>query len=330
MCIVESFPSTVTVAVLDTALADRELHATRAVVASATAMTAVVRFCIGHLISPLMELLGPAAVMLFSAHENANIGISFKEHRRMVDLEIDDGLAVVTIDRPNARNAISLDTMDQLEKALDAAAGAQALVIKGAGERAFVSGGDLKELSALRTEEDAAAMARRMRSICDQLAEFPAPVIAALNGHAFGGGAEVAVAADIRVAADDIKIAFNQVELEIMPAWGGAERLAALVGQGRALLLTGTGNPVDAVDAQRIGLVDVVLPRSSFDEGWRSIATKLARHPANEIKRIIRGVSADEAIAAFARLWVADAHWQAADRVMNRNAKPRPAARGAK
>lgn len=105
----------------------------------------------------------------------------------MVDLEIDDGLAVVTIDRPHARNAIGLDTMDQLEKALDAAAGAQALVIKGAGEHAFVSGGDLKELSALRTEEDAAAMARRMRSICDQLADFPAPVVAALNGHAFGG-----------------------------------------------------------------------------------------------------------------------------------------------
>lgn len=143
----------------------------------------------------------------------------------MVDLEIDDGLAVVTIDRPHARNAIGLDTMDQLEKALDAAAGAQALVIKGAGEHAFVSGGDLKELSALRTEEDAAAMARRMRSICDQLADFPAPVVAALNGHAFGGGAEVAVAADIRVAADDIKIAFNQVQLEDH----------ARVGRGRAV-----------------------------------------------------------------------------------------------
>ena len=247
----------------------------------------------------------------------------------MVDLEFDDGLAVLTIDRPHARNAISLETMEQLEKALDAAAGARTLVIKGAGDRAFVSGGDLKELSSLRTEEDAAAMAKRMRSICDQLAGFPAPVIAALNGHAFGGGAEVAVAADIRVAADDIKIAFNQVELEIMPAWGGAERLAGLVGKGRALLLAGTGTTVDAVEAHRIGLVDVVLPRSSFDQGWRSIATNLARHPANEIKRVIRGVLPDEAIASFARLWVADAHWQAADRVMNRTASARQAAGGA-
>jgi enoyl-CoA hydratase/carnithine racemase len=240
----------------------------------------------------------------------------------MVDLEVDDGLAVLTIDRPHARNAIALDTMDQLEKALDAAVGARALVIKGAGDRAFVSGGDLKELSTLRTEEDASAMAKRMRSICDQLAGFPAPVIAALNGHAFGGGAEVAVAADIRVAADDIKIAFNQVELEIMPAWGGAERLAALVGKGRALLLAGTGTTLSAVEAERIGLVDLVLPRPSFDEGWRSVARSLARHPATEIKRVIRGVSPEEAIASFARLWVADAHWRAAERVMNRSATP--------
>jgi enoyl-CoA hydratase len=247
----------------------------------------------------------------------------------MVDLEIDDGLAVLTIDRPHARNAIALDTIDQLEKALDAAAGARTLVIKGAGDRAFVSGGDLKELSTLRTEEDASAMAKQMRSICDQLAGFPAPVIAALNGHAFGGGAEVAVAADIRVAADDIKIAFNQVELEIMPAWGGAERLAALVGKGRALLLAGTGRTLNAVEAERIGLVDLVLPRPSFDEGWRSVARSLARHPATEIKRVISGVSPDEAIASFARLWVADAHWRAAERIMNRTASPRPEAGGA-
>ena len=270
-------------------------------------------------------------MMLFSQTENANIGWSSlaRSNDAWWTWRSTHGLAVLTIDRPHARNAIALDTMEQLEKALDAAAGARALVIKGAGDRAFVSGGDLKELSALRTEEDASAMAKRMRSICDQLAAFPAPVIAALNGHAFGGGAEVAVAADIRVAADDIKIAFNQVQLEIMPAWGGAERLAALVGKGKALLLAGTGTALDAVEAERIGLVDLVLPRASstLDEGWRSIARSLARHPATEIKRVISGVSPDEAIASFARLWVADAHWQAAERVMNRTASPRPDSR---
>jgi enoyl-CoA hydratase len=239
----------------------------------------------------------------------------------MVDVEFDQGLAVLTIDRPHARNAISLDTMDQLEKALDAVEGASALAITGAGDRAFVSGGDLKELSKIRTEEDAAAMARRMRSICDRLAGFPAPVIAALNGHALGGGAEVAVAADIRLAADDIKIGFNQVALEIMPAWGGAERLAELVGKSRALLLAGTGAVLDAAEAERIGLIDRVLPRSTFDEDWRRVARALSARPAGEIKRVIDGVSPDEAVNAFARLWVRDAHWHAADRVMNRSAK---------
>jgi enoyl-CoA hydratase/carnithine racemase len=236
----------------------------------------------------------------------------------MVDLELDAGLAIITIDRPQARNAISLETMDQLEKALDGADGARALVVTGAGDRAFVSGGDLKELSALRTEADAANMAFRMRSICDRIAGFPGPTVAALNGHALGGGAEFGVSADIRLAADDIKIGFNQRALEIMPAWGGAERLVALVGYSKALLLAGTGTIIDAAEAERIGLVDRVLPRASFDSDWRAVAHALAGRPAGEIKRVMKGVSATEAVAAFARLWVSDEHWAAADKVMKR------------
>ncbi len=236
----------------------------------------------------------------------------------MVELELDEGLAVITIDRPQARNAIAPETMDQLETALGEAKGAQALVIKGGGDKAFVSGGDLKQLSALRTIEEAEALAWRMRGICDQIAAFPAPVVAALNGHALGGGAEVAVAADIRIAADDIRIGFNQVTLAIMPAWGGAERLAQLVGKSRALLLAGGGALLGAAEAERIGLVDRVLPRASFDEGWKAVARSLANNSSGDIKRVIGGATPDEAVAAFARLWVADEHWEAADRVMNR------------
>jgi enoyl-CoA hydratase/carnithine racemase len=143
-------------------------------------------------------------------------------------------------------------------------------------------------------------------------------VIAALNGHALGGGAEVAVAADIRVAADDIKIGFNQVALAIMPAWGGAERLAALVGKSKALLLAGTGTVLDDAEAHRVGLVDRVVSRSSFDGEWRALAQSLATRPAAEIKRVIAGASPAEAVAAFAHRWVSDEHWQAADRVKNR------------
>ncbi|WP_327692821.1 enoyl-CoA hydratase/isomerase family protein [Streptomyces sp. NBC_00459] len=236
-----------------------------------------------------------------------------------LELELDEGLAVITINRPHSRNAIAPATMDELDEALDAAAGARALVITGAGDRAFVSGGDLKELAAIRTEDEALAMALRMRGVCDRLAAFPGPVIAALNGHAFGGGAEVAVAADIRIAADDIRIGFNQTALAIMPAWGGAERLAALVGRGRALLLAGTAQILDAPEAERLGLVDRVLPRSAFEEGWRTLARKLATRPAQEIKRVVSGsLTSHQAAHAFARLWVSDEHWQAAERVMSR------------
>ncbi|OAA29641.1 enoyl-CoA hydratase/carnithine racemase [Frankia sp. EI5c] len=247
----------------------------------------------------------------------------------MIDLELDAGLAVITIDRPEARNAISLSTMGELEKAIDAAEGAGALVIRGAGDRAFVSGGDLKELAALRTEDEATAMALRMRTICDRLADFPAPVIAAMNGHALGGGAEVAVSADIRVAADDIRMGFNQSTLAIMPAWGGAERLAALVGPGRALMLAGTGRILGAAEAERLGLIDQVLPRESFDEGWRALARSLTAAPARAIKHVIRAAAlarpaeeqAEDAARTFARLWVSDEHWAAAERLTAKRAR---------
>ncbi len=235
-------------------------------------------------------------------------------------LDVDRGVAVVTIDRPGARNAISLGTMDALDAALDAALVADVLVLRGSGDRAFVSGGDLKELAKIRSHEEAVAMALRMRRLCDRIATFPAPVVAALNGHALGGGAEVAVAADIRVAADDIRIGFNQADLAIMPAWGGAERLAVLVGRAQALLLVTTGEKIGTAEAHRIGLVDRVYPRAEFDESWRALAEQIAAAPARPIKSVIaRAVPyqhpefEEPAAAAFARLWVSDAHWAAVD-----------------
>lgn len=232
---------------------------------------------------------------------------------RAVNVEFDGELAVLTIDRPHARNAISLETMDQLNAALDTVAEARVLVIKGAGDRAFVSGGDLKELAAITTHDGAAEMAWRMRAICDRLVNFHGPVIAALNGHALGGGAEFATAADIRLAADDIKIGFNQVTLQIMPAWGGAERLATLVGTGRALMLAGTGEVLTAGEAERIGLVDKVFERSAFEAGWRQVAQALTAAPVRDIKRVVRGLPPADAVDAFARHWVSDAHWAAVD-----------------
>ncbi len=237
----------------------------------------------------------------------------------MVDLEFEDDVATITVDRPHACNSIALDTMEQLEKVLDGAEGARALVITGAGDKAFIAGGDLKSLASVRTEVEASAMAWRMRSIYDRIAAFPAPVVAALNGHTMGGGAELAISADIRIAVDDIKIGFNQVKLEIMPGWGGCERLATLVGPSRALLIAGTGRMLDATEAERIGLVDQIVPRETFKETWRSLARALTAGPVPEIKRVIAGVADTQTVAAFARLWATDKHWQAADKVLKKH-----------
>lgn len=231
-----------------------------------------------------------------------------------------DGVAVLTVDRPGVRNAISPATMDALDAALDSVASAAVVVIRGGGDRAFISGGDLKELAKIRSFDGAVAMAVRMRRLCDRIATFPAPVIAALNGHALGGGAEVAVAADIRAAADDVTIGFNQSRLAIMPAWGGAERLACLVGRSQALLLCTTGERVGMAEASRIGLVNRVYPRESFESSWRSLAARMAESPSRSIKSVIAAAAPHHhpgleaaAAAEFAALWVSDAHWAAVD-----------------
>ena len=157
--------------------------------------------------------------------------------------------------------------------------------------------------------------------MCDRIAAFPGPALAALNGHALGGGAEFAVAADIRLAADDVKIGFNQVTLAIMPAWGGAERLAALVGKGRALLLAGTGTHpgrrrgAAARPRRRRGVA-----RESFEDEWRARRAQ-ARPTVRSvaIKRVIAGrAHRGGRRVRSPSLWVSDEHWAAADKVMDK------------
>jgi enoyl-CoA hydratase/carnithine racemase len=232
--------------------------------------------------------------------------------------------AIVVIDRPQAQNAISRPTMAELGAALDEVAGdpeIRVLALRGQGERVFVSGGDLKELAAIRTEGEAQEMALTMRTLLDRVASLPIPVVAALNGHAFGGGCEVAIACDIRLAADDVKLAFNQVDLGIMPAWGGIERLEAAVGRGRALYLLTTGLPIDAPTAATWGLVEQVVPRPEFDDRLTELLERIARAPREALVGIKAAADAahpaarpDLAAAAttsFAQTWVADAHWSA-------------------
>jgi enoyl-CoA hydratase len=239
-----------------------------------------------------------------------------------VRLETDGSVSLLTIDRPAARNAIARATMRELAATLTEVARSEArvLVVRGGGDKVFVSGGDLKELSVIRTVDKAAEMAVEMRSVLDQLSLLPIPVIAAVNGHAFGGGAEVAVACDIRVAADGVNCAFNQVTLGIMPAWGGIERLTGLVGRGRALSLMTTGRTVDAETALRIGLFDEVVPRAQFEPHYLAMAQDISAAPRDALVGLkaaqraafpaVRPDLAGPAVASFADTWVADAHWE--------------------
>ena len=238
------------------------------------------------------------------------------------------GAALIVIDRPQAQNAISRPTMAELGAALDEVAGdpgVRVVALRGQGERVFVSGGDLKELATIRTEDEAQAMAMTMRTLLDRVAALPVPVVAALNGHAYGGGCEVAIACDFRIAADDVKLAFNQVDLAIMPAWGGIERLQAVVGRGRALYLTTTGLPIDGPTAAAWGLVEQVVRRAEFDDRLVELLERMARAPrdaqvgikaaADAACPAARPDLAAAATASFARTWVADSHWSAvADR----------------
>ncbi len=241
-----------------------------------------------------------------------------------VRLERIGAAALIVIDRPQAQNAISRPTMAELGAALDEVAAdpdVRVVGVRGQGERVFVSGGDLKELASIRTEAEARAMALTMRTLLDRVAALPVPVVAALNGHAFGGGCEVAVACDLRLAADDVKLAFNQIDLAIMPAWGGIERLQALVGRGRALYLLTTGLPVDAPTAAGWGLVEGVAPRAEFEDRLAELLERMARAPrealvgikaaADAARPAARPDLADAATASFARTWIGDAHWSA-------------------
>jgi len=245
-------------------------------------------------------------------------------------LEVKGGVATITIDRPQARNALDLASMRALGLALDEAESSRArvLVIRGSGDKAFCAGGDLKELEDMRSAEQAAQMARTMRTTLDRLNQLRMPVIAALNGDALGGGAELALACDFRVAAAHARIGFPQVHLGLIPAWGAPERLAALLGRARALHIMLTGKGLPAEEAMRAGLVEEVVSSDRFEARVQELAEGIASAPPAAVAGIKRSVDsvrpqrnpelAEKAIAEFARTWAAPAHWRAVEKMEKR------------
>lgn len=181
----------------------------------------------------------------------------------MLRVEKTGGIGIWTIDRPEAKNAINADVLHALGRALDEAERdptLRALVLTGSGA-AFSAGADLREAREIKTPEDAARFSDAGEAICARLEALPVPVIAALPGVAFGGGAELALACDMRVADANARISFKQVRMAVTTSWGTLARLVSVVGHGTASRLLMTAHEVGAMEARVLRLVDHVTER---------------------------------------------------------------------
>lgn len=195
----------------------------------------------------------------------------------LVLLSEQEGIAVVTINRPEKLNALNEDVIAKLSSVFEGcrdSASVRAVILTGAGEKAFVAGADISVLSSL---DPAAARdtARRGQALTLLMETLGKPVIAAVNGYAFGGGLELAMACTIRLAAEGAKLGQPEVKLGLLAGYGGTQRLPRLVGKGRALELLLTGEPIDAAEAHRIGLVNRVVKREALIDEAKALAKKI-------------------------------------------------------
>jgi enoyl-CoA hydratase len=196
-----------------------------------------------------------------------------------LQVDIEGGVAVVVVNRPDKRNALNSTARAELVKVLDALATdetARVAIITGAGDKAFIAGADINEFAERTAEQQKALMAER--TVFDALADFPKPIIAMINGVAAGGGCEVALACDIRVAARSAKLGQPEIKLGLIPGGGGTQRLTRLIGSGRALSMILSGVLIDAVEAERIGLVDALEEDEHLHARTMELARAIASH----------------------------------------------------
>jgi enoyl-CoA hydratase/carnithine racemase len=197
--------------------------------------------------------------------------------------EIADGIATLTLNRPDAMNAINQAMKDALAAALTCIVAdptVRVVVLTGAGERAFCSGADIKERSS--SELSPAQFLLRQQAthqLFDRLEQLPQPVIAAINGVAYGGGAEIALCADLRLMADTALIGLTEVNLGVIPAGGGTQRLPHLIGIARTKELIFTGRRLTAAEALAMGLVNAVVPAAELPQRARELAGAIAAKP---------------------------------------------------
>jgi len=194
-----------------------------------------------------------------------------------VRVEVAESIATLVIDRPDVKNALDLRTVEEIRAALQMLAAredAGVLIVTGAGETAFVSGADINDIRARGRDAGLAAI---NSSLFAEIERFPRPTIAAVNGYALGGGCELALACDIRIAADTAKFGQPELGLGIIPGAGATQRLPRIVGMGRAKYLILTGEIIDARQALEIGLVSALTPPGQLQVRARELAKKILR-----------------------------------------------------
>ena len=241
----------------------------------------------------------------------------------------------VTINRPDQRNALSLELLDRLGEVFTRFAPAPALkcaVLTASGDRCFAAGGDLKELAAVRSEDDTLAMSRRARAALDAVRRFPVPVLAALNGHALGGGAELAMACDLRVATPQSELGFLQAQLNVTTAWGGGIDVLALLGPARGLALLLEARRIAATEALQLGLLQRVCgPHEALAACTDLVLAPLLQRPV-QVLRAYKSLALEARRALHERLsaveehgfvatWTHADHWAAAELAL----APKPA-----
>jgi enoyl-CoA hydratase len=212
-----------------------------------------------------------------------------------VRTDITDGILTITVDRPKVLNALNAQTVAEIGQAFEAAredTSVRCVILTGEGEKAFVAGADIRELAQM-TPITGKAVAEKGQQVFRAIERFPKPVIAAINGFALGGGCELALACHIRIASENAQLGLPEVTLGIIPGYGGTQRMARLLGKGKALELILTGDRIKAEEAARIGLVNKVVPADQLMTVAREMAATIAKRGplavAAAIEAVMRG-----------------------------------------
>jgi enoyl-CoA hydratase/carnithine racemase len=219
---------------------------------------------------------------------------------RFISIVRDADVATVTVDRPGKLNALTPGMLDELERAareLEADNRTRVVILTGGGVKAFCVGADINEWAALKPLDMWRHWVRRGHQVFDQWARLRQPVIAAINGHAFGGGLELAITADVRIAAEPANFALPEASIATCPGWSGTQRLVRLIGASRAMYLALSGARVSAADAEACGLAHEVVAQDRLPERARELARDMAKRAPVALqltKQLINAASGEE------------------------------------